>query len=135
MNHRTRRPPGPDASPDAASALVRLNATVLLVRRRNAPARGLWAPPGGRIEAGEGPGDAAVRELAEETGLVGTPGRAWPPVLVGDHRIVPVEVEVSRYAIATAADDARDVAWVGRQSIDEWPLAPGVRDLLVRLLG
>jgi 8-oxo-dGTP pyrophosphatase MutT (NUDIX family) len=40
---------------------------ILLVRSR----RGLWTIPGGRIDRGETPEQAAVRELREEAGIVG----------------------------------------------------------------
>jgi HAD superfamily hydrolase (TIGR01509 family) len=40
--------------------------TVLLVHKK----LGIWVQPGGHIEAGEAPGDAALRETTEETGLL-----------------------------------------------------------------
>jgi 8-oxo-dGTP diphosphatase len=43
--------------------------TVLLVERRDHPYRGYWALPGGFVRAAESAGEAAIRELAEETGV------------------------------------------------------------------
>ena len=41
---------------------------VLLIARRNAAGRPQWTLPKGRLEEGETPATAAVREVAEETG-------------------------------------------------------------------
>jgi len=56
----------------AAGVLVEQDGAVLLVRRVNEPARGLWSIPAGFIDAGEDPARAAERECLEETGLVVT---------------------------------------------------------------
>jgi 8-oxo-dGTP pyrophosphatase MutT (NUDIX family) len=39
---------------------------------------GVWLQPGGHIDAGEGPADAALRETYEETGLQGTHSDGGP---------------------------------------------------------
>lgn len=51
-------------------ALVFRDGAVLLVKRGNEPAKGLWSPPGGSLELGETAERAAEREVLEETGLV-----------------------------------------------------------------
>jgi ADP-ribose pyrophosphatase YjhB (NUDIX family) len=42
---------------------------VLLIRRKFEPNKGRWAPPGGLLEVGEDPQEAAQREVREELGL------------------------------------------------------------------
>ncbi len=44
---------------------------ILLVRRRFEPSAGYWSFPGGHVEPGETLEEAVLRELLEETGLVG----------------------------------------------------------------
>ena len=53
----------------AVGVLVLRGDEVLLVLRRNAPAKGLWAVPGGSIVLGESFAQAAEREVREETGV------------------------------------------------------------------
>lgn len=45
--------------------------SVLLVKRNEEPKKGFWCLPGGFMEIGETPEDAALREFREETGLKG----------------------------------------------------------------
>lgn len=58
-----------DVLPAVSVALVRGD-KVLLVKRGRPPVKGVYAFPGGRVEANEDWQDAARRELFEETGLV-----------------------------------------------------------------
>lgn len=54
----------------AACAVVARGREILLIQRSIQPCLGSWALPGGFQDYGEEPEQAAVREVAEETGLV-----------------------------------------------------------------
>src|SRR3954466_12757201 len=68
---------------------------LLLIRRGHDPHRGLWSLPGGRIEAGESPEQAVVREVREETGLAVVPGRPVGRVQIPGDGVVFDVVDLS----------------------------------------
>lgn len=54
--------------PQAACALIKYEGKILAVSRRDDPTK--WGLPGGKVNPGESPYDAAVRETEEETGVL-----------------------------------------------------------------
>ena len=92
-------PPGPDDGGDAATrrppvvpcvgAVVHDAAgRLLLIQRGHHPHRGSWSLPGGRVEAGESPEEAIVREVREETGLEVVPQRLVGQVTIPGDDVV-----------------------------------------------
>lgn len=49
--------------------LVKKSGRILFMKRNSSHGFGTWAPPGGHIDFGESPEDAAYRECLEETGV------------------------------------------------------------------
>lgn len=113
---------------------------VLMVRRRD---NGLWDVPGGGLEPGETPEQAARRELSEETGLEAGPlerlGSFSGPALrftYPDGTVVDwtTHLYLWRDAVgeARAADDAAEVGWFVPGAVPG-PLGPATRQYLAAL--
>jgi 8-oxo-dGTP diphosphatase len=122
-------PAPPQAEPGAIVAagavVVDPAGRVLLVRRGRPPSPGEWSLPGGRVEPGESPEDAVVREVREETALDVRVVAALGVVdVVRDgsrfaiHEFLVVPVVPGRAAAPLAGDDAADARWAARPELD-----------------
>ncbi len=103
------------------STLVRRDGAVLLVRRGRPPAAGLWALPGGKVEFGERLEAAAIREIAEETGVTVDDLKRIdmaeiinrdPNGAVDFHAVLVVFAGRYVAGAAKAGDDAAEARWV-----------------------
>lgn len=122
-------------------AVVLRPGAALLVRRANAPDKGLWGFPGGKVEAGETLAEAACRELAEETGLGATAGpqlgtreifrRDAAGRLLYHFFLVAILCDAPTGTLA-AGDDAAAARWVPDAQIFDarLPMSDGVAELL-----
>lgn len=124
----------------AIAVLVR-DGHVLLVQRGKEPDQGLWGFPGGHVELGETGLEAAVRELAEETGIIARPVDYLTNLDVLRHdaggavtaHYLLVAV-LCDYVSGTpvAGDDARNAAWVPAETVTSGglPMSERVADIV-----
>lgn len=114
---------------------------VLLIRRGQPPAAGMWSLPGGLIEVGETVANAVQREVREECGLevaVGPVLGVFEPIQRDDQgRIVYHYVVLDFLAHylsgeAHAGDDADEARWVTPGELPAYPLTEAVRQMIER---
>ena len=115
-------------------AIILKRDRVLLVERAKAPLQGYWSLPGGALETGEQLHEGICREVLEETGLVIEPLR----VVTIFERILRDQKGKPEYhfvlidylcrvtgGMLRAGDDVSRVAWVPRQSLDQYRITEG----------
>lgn len=113
--------------PVAAAVIVALDGRVLLAQRPSGKAyAGYWEFPGGKVEPGESPRQALVRELAEELGIAVRYAAPW---LVQRYRYPHAHVELHFFRVfewdgEPVGHDGQAFAWQFPGQFDVLPLLP-----------
>lgn len=128
----------------AVSAAIFRDGKVLLVRRAQSPARGLYSLPGGRVEFGETLHIALHREVDEETAL-----KIEIAGLAGWREVVPGAAGGGHYVIMSFAarwasgepvlnDEHDDFRWLAPDGLGGLKVTDGLPDIIAaarRVLG
>jgi len=99
---------------------------------------GLWEFPGGKIEAGETPEDALIRELAEELAINVTKPCLAPLTFssfdYGDFHILLALFICRRWSGNPAAREGQDLKWVRPARLRDFPMPPADEPLISHLV-
>ncbi len=126
----------------AAVALVDRDGRVLIAKRPAGKAMaGLWEFPGGKVDPGETPETALIRELDEELGIQ-VPARCLAPLTFASHAYDEFHLLMPLYVCRNwdgivAAREGQDLKWVRPVRLGDYDMPPAdaplvamVRDLL-----
>jgi 8-oxo-dGTP diphosphatase len=125
-----------------AAALVRSDGSILLQKRPEGRAMaGLWEFPGGKIEAGEAPEAALVRELREELAINIDPADMTPAcfasALIGERPLLLLLYICRHWLGEPMPVESPELAWVpiaNMRKLDMPPADYPLIDLLEKLI-
>ncbi|MBV1696603.1 MAG: 8-oxo-dGTP diphosphatase MutT [Hyphomicrobiales bacterium] len=112
-----------------ACALIDADGRVLIAQRP--PGRsmaGLWEFPGGKVEQGETPEQAIIRELKEELSIDVAP-RCLAPFTFASHAYETFHLLMPLYLCRNwsgdiAAKENQELAWVRANRLTDYPMPP-----------
>mgnify|MGYP005852080453 FL=1 len=113
----------------SAVALIDPDGRVLLAQRPEGKSlAGLWEFPGGKVEPGETPELALIRELKEELGI-DTWQSCLAPLTFASHRYENFHLLMPLFACRkwegiVQGQEGQKLAWVKAQSLRDYPMPP-----------
>jgi 8-oxo-dGTP diphosphatase len=123
----------------AACALLDADGRVLIAQRPEGKSMaGLWEFPGGKVELGETPEDALIRELLEELGIRVLPACLAPLTFASHsyetfHLLMPLFV-CRRFDGAPQGREGQALKWVRPRDLRLWPMPPADEPLIPALI-
>jgi 8-oxo-dGTP diphosphatase len=123
----------------AACALIVADGRVLIAQRPpGKPMAGLWEFPGGKVDPGERPEDALIRELEEELGIVVNEACLAPLTFAshsyeGFHLLMPLYV-CRRWQGTVTAREGQTLSWVRPNRLRDYPMPPADVPLISHLM-
>ena len=112
-----------------ACALVDADNRVLIAQRpEGKQLAGLWEFPGGKLDPGERPEDALIRELAEELGITVRAACLAPLTFASHayddfHLLMPLYV-CRRWEGTATGREGQKLAWVRPAKLRDYPMPP-----------
>ncbi|MBB3931913.1 8-oxo-dGTP diphosphatase [Kaistia hirudinis] len=122
-----------------ACALVDPDNRILIAQRPEGKAlAGLWEFPGGKVDPGESPEDALIRELREELG-VETKTACLAPLTFASHAYPDFHLLMPLYVCRrwTGIPESREgqaLKWVRAKALRDYPMPPADEPLIAPLI-
>ena len=121
---------------EVVAALIREGDRMLICQRPATKKRALlWEFPGGKVEPGETPQNALIRECQEELGIQLQVGTLFTQVA---HRYPDIHIRLSLYNATIAQGtpirrEHNDLRWITASEIDGYAFCPADRDILDKI--
>ena len=121
-----------------ACALIDTDNRVLIAQRPEGKTlAGLWEFPGGKVDAGERPEAALIRELKEELGITVEDPCLAPLTFASHayddfHLLMPLYV-CRKWEGVVAAREGQQLAWVRANKLRDYPMPPAYIPMIAHL--
>ncbi len=122
-----------------AVALIDADGRILIAQRPEGKnLAGLWEFPGGKLEKGERPEEALIRELQEELNITVKPACLAPLTFASHayddfHLLMPLYV-CRRWEGVVHGAEGQNLAWVKPQRLRDYPMPPADEPLIPYLI-